>query len=281
MVSNSGDGGNWRNGIATKLGVVIALAIAVAAIGWGWNYGLRQERTFEQEARQAHADQAKNGCYQISRTDVQMPSVKEANGKPCAPSEKAKQKNDNRRDYANLVAQRSSALWAKIMGIAALIGMGLSLVGVVLVWTTFRETRKANEIAREIGEAQVRAYLSLDVFWEGYGDPNVLNFKYSIHNSGQSPARNVAIEIFCVDQNKNEIGLKSWRLHGNLKSGGSIENEAIGIDISWIGKFDSSAMFLPLCFRLVYVDVFDKSIAKPSHQTLLGNLKLGAVLQPI
>lgn len=51
---------------AAKLGVAIALTIATAAIGWGWNYGLTQERAYEQEARQAHANQTENGCYQIA-----------------------------------------------------------------------------------------------------------------------------------------------------------------------------------------------------------------------
>ena len=55
---------------------------------------------------------------------------------------------DKQREYEDLVSQRKSALWAMIMGVAALAGMALSVVGVVLVWTTFNETRRANEIAK-------------------------------------------------------------------------------------------------------------------------------------
>jgi hypothetical protein len=138
---------DWFRGLETKIGIFVALIIAAIAIGWGWNYGLRNEQIYEQEARQGYSDQSENGCYQIAQPQMQGSSVGQASKISCTPSEKAKQENDNRRNYADLVAQRSSALWAKIMGIAALIGMGLSFMGVTLVWTTFRETRKANDIA--------------------------------------------------------------------------------------------------------------------------------------
>lgn len=185
---------DWLQRFATKLGFVVALIVAVGAIGWGWNYGLRQERTYEQEARQAHADQTENGCYQIAQTKVQSATVKEADGKPCTPDEKAKQENDNRRDYADLVAQRSSALWAKIMGIAALIGMGLSLVGVALVWTTFRETRKANDISR----ASQRPWLDAEIKLHGISkvaSGYALRIEVVIENVGSTPANHVRCSV--------------------------------------------------------------------------------------
>jgi len=195
MVFDRGNGIDWRKGIATKLGVVIALVVAVSAIGWGWNYGLVQERTYEQEAGQAHADQSENGCYQMAKTQVQSPSVKQLDSKPCTPDEKAQQENDNRRDYADLVAQRSSALWAKIMGIAALIGMGLSLVGVALVWTTFRETRKANEISSATTEAENRAWIKVSVELKPlHIFPDAIqmeNVRVTIKNVGHSVARQI------------------------------------------------------------------------------------------
>lgn len=45
------------------------------------------------------------------------------------------------------------------MGIAALIGMALSAVGIFLVYTTFNETRKANEIAADTAKRQLQAYI--------------------------------------------------------------------------------------------------------------------------
>lgn len=191
---------DWFRGLATKIGIFVAFIIAAVAIGWGWNYGLRHERIYEQEARQGYSDQSENGCYQIAQPQMQGSSVGQTNRKPCAPSEEAKQDNDSRRNYADLVAQRSSALWAKIMGIAALIGMGLSGVGVILVWITFRETRKANDIAGDIGFKQLRAYVTVENAIQSdvsfTGDNNgFLPVCLTLHNSGSTPATDVRVNL--------------------------------------------------------------------------------------
>lgn len=55
--------------------------------------------------------------------------------------------NENTRNAEDLGAQKLSAWWAQVMAVAALIGMGLSAVGVWLVKTTFDEARKSNRIA--------------------------------------------------------------------------------------------------------------------------------------
>lgn len=231
MVSDRSNGSNWRSGIATKIGFVIVLAIAVAAIGWGWNYGLLQERTYEQEARQAHANQSKNSCYQIAKAEVQSPSVKKPDSKPCTPDEKAQQENDNRRDYADLVAQRSSALWAKIMGIAALIGMGLSAIGVVLIWTTFRETSKATKSTQINSEAYIwneRAWLEFtDWSWATANirtTPIDAFPMVTIHNSGKSVAKIVRAASHEVDSGWKKIGCQTeWPVIGRLIKAGSTE----------------------------------------------------------
>jgi hypothetical protein len=83
-----------------------------------------------------------------------------------------------------------------IMGIAALIGMGLSAIGVWLVKTTFEETRKANSIARESMERQLRAYVgAFDLRVEGFRPGNRPVFSFKPTNTGQTPAYEV--EIHC------------------------------------------------------------------------------------
>ncbi|MGF7171522.1 hypothetical protein FHS91_003222 [Sphingobium xanthum] len=62
----------------------------------------------------------------------------------------------NERDEQDLVAQKRSALWAYIMGAAAVIGMCLSVVGVYLVYTTFQATREANKIGQDALMAEHR-----------------------------------------------------------------------------------------------------------------------------
>jgi hypothetical protein len=218
MVFNRSNGVYRSNGIATKIVVIIVLVVAVFAIGWGWNYGLVQERSYEQEAGEAHAAQTKNGCLQM----VRGPLVKKADGEPCAPNEKAQQENDNRRDYVGLVAQRSSALWAKIMGIAALIGMGLSLVGVALVWTTFRETRKANTISSESMHRQLRAYITVDQAEHEQEDTEEC-VTLTINNSGATPATGIVVHSTMFDvvdgaSNGILITTKAGDIGGQTKS---------------------------------------------------------------
>jgi hypothetical protein len=98
-------------------------------------------------------------------------------------------------DQADLIAQRKAALWAEMMGLAALLGMGLSIVGVVLVYVTFRATREGNEIQKRIGEAQTRAYISVIQATAFLSQDKVPHFGFVIKNSGQSPALKMRLRI--------------------------------------------------------------------------------------
>ncbi|MFA6123960.1 MAG: hypothetical protein WCS75_05980 [Sphingomonas sp.] len=59
---------------------------------------------------------------------------------------------ENQRSEQDLAAQKVTAWWTQIMGGAALIGMALSAIGVALVWTTFREQRRATNLAHDEAE---------------------------------------------------------------------------------------------------------------------------------
>lgn len=84
------------------------------------------------------------------------------------------------------------------MGVAAIIGMTVGIVGVGLVLITFRETRKAaeaaregNEIARDTAKRQLRAYLSithLGIYGLKSRNRKVF-FSMCLTNAGQSPAK--------------------------------------------------------------------------------------------
>ena len=76
-------------------------------------------------------------------------------GKPdCAPQAREAAREGQRKEQ-DLAAQNITAWWTKVMGIAALMGMALSAVGVWLVKTTFDETREANSIARDAQRAWI------------------------------------------------------------------------------------------------------------------------------
>jgi hypothetical protein len=109
------------------------------------------------------------------------------------------------------------AKWAFWMFVAALASVLLTSAGVFLIWRTLHHTRRAADAAgkavteaenataaanrttdetRRIGEAQVRAYLSItDATVEILNRNNAPQIKVRLRNSGQSPAKNVQIFV--------------------------------------------------------------------------------------
>ena len=185
-------------GVIAKAGLIAALAslaLAFLAIGYAVIHGLEEQAIYEQEARNAHAVYSQNASAEVKRSCAAVPSPERASCLKQASYENANDQNDNRREYADLVAQRTSALWTKIMGIAALVGMGLSAVGVVLVWTTFNETRKANEIAKELGREQLRPWVQFEIEkarrMAFEFEEVVVEAALNLVNVGSSPALNI------------------------------------------------------------------------------------------
>jgi hypothetical protein len=100
---------------------------------------------------------------------------------------------ENEREEQDLAAQRVTAWWTNVMGVAALIGIALSAVGIWLVKTTFDETRKANEIAR----MSQRPWLDAEIVVDGIAKSEngyVLRIIIHIKNLGLSPA----IRLKCI-----------------------------------------------------------------------------------
>jgi hypothetical protein len=151
MVFDCSNGSNRCN--ISKVGLIVfaflaALALGVAFIGFGLSRDAEYQRQADTNAREyaAYADQqARQSC-------IRLFDQKKAD---CI-AKYSHEKRTNHRNEQDLVAQRQSANWAYIMGAAAVIGMILSVVGVVLVWTTFRETQKTNKIAAKNIDAYQR-----------------------------------------------------------------------------------------------------------------------------
>lgn len=138
----------------TKAGLItgfICAALMVAVfIGWG----LLESTKYQREADYQASEHAKYTSDKVAQTCVGIAPAKRFE---CVGNAIAAQR-DTERNEQDLVAQRQSALWAYIMGAAAVIGMGLSAIGVFLVWTTFRETRRTVEIS----EKTYQAFISLE-----------------------------------------------------------------------------------------------------------------------
>ena len=163
-----------------------------------------------------HSNGLENEAAQ--RTEIHRQNAEDRIVRVCA-SDPAKIKciyearqtqRENEREEQDLAAQKVTAWWTKTMGIAALIGMALSAVGVWLVKTTFDETRKANEIAKETLFRQLRAYVTAESIET---DENNRLTKYSgfscvkitINNSGATPANSVKIIYSRISVKEGEI----------------------------------------------------------------------------
>ena len=186
FVAMSDSGGVNVSKAGLKGGMIAAIIFCSLCIG----YGLLETAKYERQANDKSREYAKYTRDKVAEACVGIPRL-----------EKVKCLNeaiDAQREYEtnqqDLATQKTSALWACIMGAAAVFGMALSAVGVWLVKITFDETRKANEIARDIGGQQVRAYVhignSVVKLWG-----NVLLVEIILQNTGQSPAYAVRVKI--------------------------------------------------------------------------------------
>lgn len=157
--------------------------------------GLLQQAGYKQEAADNAGQYARYAEQKVGEACRGIPGSQLVRCFSEARIESELEKRQYEHDQADLVAQRKAALWTSIMGIAALLGMGLSVVGVVLVWITFRATREGNEIQKRIGEAQTKAYISVIEARGLLSDGNVPQFGFTIKNSGQSPAIKMRLRI--------------------------------------------------------------------------------------
>ena len=187
-MSGSDQSKHTKAGLIT--GFICAALMAAVFIGWG----LLESTKYQREADYQASEHAKYTSNIVAQTCVGIAPAKRFE---CVGNAIAAQR-DTERNEEDLVAQKQSALWAYIMGAAAVIGMGLSALGVFLVWTTFHETRKANTIARNAMIGQLRPWikitaqtdrqigisrdeitLSVDLYFRNCGESPAINFCYS------------------------------------------------------------------------------------------------------
>jgi hypothetical protein len=128
------------------------------AICFGWiGYGLSKSAEYERQADNQRTEYSEYTRQKIAETCVGIPDLEAIKCQYEAFDAQHEQGNNQ----SDLVAQRTSALWAYIMGAAAVIGMALSAVGVWLVKTTFDETRKANDLSAKFQRAWIKVTLKV------------------------------------------------------------------------------------------------------------------------
>lgn len=179
---------NWlKHPKARPIGALFVAVLFCA----GWiGYGLSESAHYQ---RQADANNEKYASYTREKVAKICVGVSRLEAVKCLHDARDAQR-EYRYSQLDLVAQRQSALWAYIMAAAAVIGMGLSVIGVWLVWTTFRATKEANVIASE----SERPWLELVVGDEieakggdGRSSPSV-SLSITLKNHGGVPAVRVS-----------------------------------------------------------------------------------------
>jgi hypothetical protein len=150
-------------GQLAKVGLVgLAILVAIALGSYVVGDGLSRDAIYERQADEHSREYAADSNNQIRQRCLALGGAAKAE---CVQEERHKYRSD-RRDELDLVAQRKSANWAFVMGGAAVLGMVLSAIGVVLVWITFRATRRAADSAGNTYDAFVaveRARLKISV----------------------------------------------------------------------------------------------------------------------
>lgn len=163
---------------------IVVLVVGGAAIV----RGLAEQSEYEWAAYQRKAEYttesyspAYEACLSLSGPS-QSDCITEANN----------EYRENDRKEQDLVAQQTTAVWTFLMGCAAIVGMMLSGLGVYLVWTTFAETRKANQIAlnsatHEFGASLIIQKANIQI------ESDAIEMHLTIVNVGRGSANDIEI----------------------------------------------------------------------------------------
>lgn len=176
-------------------GLTIIVAASIGA--WLWIATASLQAGIEDEASK-HAAQyadpshiAVNGrCRSLAPTEQSK----------CI-TERREAIREGQRKEGDLEAQRIMAIWTRAMGIAAIIGMSVGILGVGLIYTTFRETKRGADEAFRNVEAFIEAERAILHIVDGGVGPSNIDHRpelifVEVVNRGRAPARIVSMGSF-------------------------------------------------------------------------------------
>lgn len=193
LAGNRGGGG--------KVGLALALILAGIIAFVLWRDASSSETAAQIDAQNRAADYANTERIDVNPKCV----ILKLSEQDCAIEAQKAARPDQRNEY-DLEAQRTMAAWTRAMGIAAVIGMGVGIFGLGLIFMTLRETRRAADAGyaavessqkgvRQLdksAKAELRAYLVVQKasYHFDYSDaPPIV--KLNLLNVGQTPAYEV------------------------------------------------------------------------------------------
>lgn len=142
--------GNW-GAVHKGIGVAVALFALFGAFNLVWHESALRTEQRVKAADAAH-DYAESADKEIRDQCLSL----EAEAQLVCVTEAVKSSRESQREEYDLAAQQQAARWTMIAGGAASIGLIVSLVGIALVWTTFRETRRSTNAAVRSYDAFVK-----------------------------------------------------------------------------------------------------------------------------
>ena len=149
---------------------------------WGLSAQQTESRIRGEQSAEAHIQ------YAEDRIDRECLALEGVALRDCIHQEIESAK-EHARANQDLEAQQTMALFTKIMGATAVVGVFLGLGSVVLIYLTLAETQKLATETTRLGEAQVRAYLAItSAFVDNFAVGKKPKLHIAIKNSGQSPA---------------------------------------------------------------------------------------------
>ncbi|MCM2561463.1 hypothetical protein M8756_05865 [Lutimaribacter sp. EGI FJ00015] len=174
------------------ISVTLGLAVFISGLWFSWSvFSAYQQRHADERATAAqyYSDTTQHGP-RACRSIVAETGV--LDWLTCLADNISADGSVKQSEY-DLKAQQDMAAWAFGMLVATVWLTVITLFGVFFVWRTLLATQAMARDAREIGEAQVRAYIS-PTHGEYEIGPRGLKVRVYFRNYGQSPGRDVAIK---------------------------------------------------------------------------------------
>ena len=238
--------------------VVVGISLLVVAVGiifWGYSKQTEYYRDADENnskyARNTYAPEA-NRCI-ILPLEAQFDCIAKASD----------EYRNYRRDENDLVAQKTSALWSYLMGSAAVIGMILSAFGIFLIWRTFSATKEANEIAKETGRDQSRAYVDIEkaelrLGSQAMSNPGILVY---VRNSGSTPAKWFSIE--------SAVSIRPVDLEASSISDLNLHDKFF---LRWNAIAGPSQLTVPVSVKNEIEELRQAYLSPATHQIIVGGI---------
>lgn len=206
-------------------------------------------------------------CENPSGDQVECFALDDTNGPQEAGNSSEEMPEDNsattiaERIAYNDLTQQTRMAWGTL-AIVVLTGITIGLV-----WLTYDEARKANDIMGRMGKAQVRAYLNAKIEIDLLPKGKAIQYAISIKNDGQSPAKKV--EVFCVfdvGYAQNRPAFKIGRFLGTIPASDDTRRDGTFINEDTHALFsDDFDEFTDIlagdgCIGIFFTDVFDNEI---------------------